>query len=356
MNQLQLAVRYIWDSILNLVSREPVVLISEPATWAIYEDCKNIQRHLRGVIPIRIAFTPFGLRNKIVHFASVNTLVRENGLRRVHASNTVVLTWFHVVHSDEDRLAHIPAINQRVSLVHTSCTLTKDILVRHGLAAEKVVIIPIGVDTAVFCPGTVGEKEQLRAALNIPMDTTVIGSFQKDGNGWGAGNTPKLVKGPDIFCDVVERIAKQHQLHVLLTGPARGYVRDRLDAAGIPYTHRSARTSAAIAKYYRALDAYLVTSRAEGGPKAILEASASGIPVVTTRVGMVPDIMQDGLDCMIAPIEDVSALAEKTRELLRDSAKRSQIAAAARDTAMRYDIRTTVRQYYDQIYRPLLNL
>ena len=48
------------------------------------------------------------------------------------------------------------------------------------------------------------DKINLRRELNIPETSFLIGSFQKDGNGWGRGEEPKLIKGPDIFLEVIE--------------------------------------------------------------------------------------------------------------------------------------------------------
>ncbi len=75
------------------------------------------------------------------------------------------------------------------------------------------------------------------------------------------------------------------ELFVLLTGPARGYVRRELERLAIPYRHVFAKDRAELARAYHALDVYVVASRQEGGPKAVLEALASGVPLVTTRVG-----------------------------------------------------------------------
>ena len=45
---------------------------------------------------------------------------------------------------------------------------------------------------------------------------------------------PKLIKGPDVFCDVIERLAKDLPVHVLLSGPSRGYVKARLTKLTFP--------------------------------------------------------------------------------------------------------------------------
>jgi glycosyltransferase involved in cell wall biosynthesis len=99
------------------------------------------------------------------------------------------------------------------------------------------------------------------------------------------------------------------ELAVLLTGPARGYVRHELDARGIPYRHVVATGRDELARAYRALDAYVVASRQEGGPKAVLESMASGVPLVTTRVGQAVEIVRDGENGWLVDVDDVNGLA-----------------------------------------------
>ena len=98
--------------------------------------------------------------------------------------------------------------------------------------------------------------------------------------------------------------------------PAHG-ARARLREAGPRAARRPvpARARAtdldAVAKAYRALDVCLVTSRDEGGPKAVLEAMATGVPLVTTRVGQAADLVRHARNGYIVDVED----AERHRRL-----------------------------------------
>jgi glycosyltransferase involved in cell wall biosynthesis len=64
-----------------------------------------------------------------------------------------------------------------------------------------------------------------------------------------------------------------------------------------------------IGEYFNALDLYIVSSREEGGPKAVLESMASGIPLVTTRVGQAMDLVKHGENGWMVEPEDVQGLA-----------------------------------------------
>ena len=127
------------------------------------------------------------------------------------------------------------------------------------------------------------------------------------------------------------------ELHVLLTGPARGYVRRALDEAGIPHVHLRAGPRAELAGAFHALDAYVVASRQEGGPKGVLEALASGVPLVTTRVGQAPDVVEDGVTGLLVEVEDAEGLADRIVRVHDDSVLATSPRAAGRPTAERYD-------------------
>lgn len=352
-----LALASVWR---NRLSEKKLFLISEPADWSIYEDCRNIQRKLAEIIPLEISYLPWGLKNKVIHFASENTLVGKNVLKnkkwyeKIHPSNRITLTWFHISDQDASRLHLIPLLNEVVDTVHTASQNTKRKLIANGLREDKVTVIPLGVDLQLYRPATATEKLAMREKLNIPPDVFVIGSFQKDGIGWGEGLEPKLIKGPDIFCDVVEQLAKQYPVHILLTGPARGYVKNRLSAKGIPFTHRYLERYEDVARFYRALDLYLVTSREEGGPKALLGSLASGIPLVTTNVGMVPEVLIDGVNGFVVLDGTVSTFGEKIKTLIESPETRTGIIRSGLETIARYDLGKTARDMYAQLYKPLL--
>jgi len=199
---------------------------------------------------------------------------------------------------------------------------------------KKVFRIPIGINSDWFPFKSIQEKRLLREKYNIPQSAVVIGSFQKDGNGWGDGNEPKYIKGPDIFLEVIKILKSRiPELLVLLTGPSRGYMKRGLEELKIPYHHYLLNDYREIGNYYRVLDAYIVASREEGGPKAVLEAMASGVPLVSTRVGQAQDLVQHEVNGWLADVSDVEALAEYTLQATKKSEHVNSVIQAARKTA-----------------------
>jgi glycosyltransferase involved in cell wall biosynthesis len=138
-----------------------------------------------------------------------------------------------------------------------------------------------------------------------------------------------------VLLAAFERLqARVPELHVLLTGPARGFVRQGLERLGIPYRHVLASSRADLARAYHALDVYLVASRQEGGPKAVLEAMATGVPLVSTRVGQATELVEHGVNGWLVAVEDADALAEWA-VVTRDGAG-APLRLHARETAERH--------------------
>ena len=187
----------------------------------------------------------------------------------------------------------------------------RELVLSAGVAEERVHRIRLGIDLESFPLVDDGRRRVAREALGLPESAFVVGSFQKDGVGWGEGLEPKTIKGPDVLVRVLERLREvAPELVVLLTGRSRGYVLRELDRRGIPARHVLADTRPELARAYHALDLYLVTSRQEGGPKAALETAAAGVPLVTTRVGQAQELHEHGRSAALVEVEDVDGLVE----------------------------------------------
>jgi glycosyltransferase involved in cell wall biosynthesis len=211
----------------------------------------------------------------------------------------------------------------RIDRVQVTHAEMEALVVGAGVSRERVFKIPIGVDLEHFPlgPGRDGSA-------------FVVGSFLKDGVGMQDGDEPKLLKGPDTFVAVVARLHERiPHLSVLLTGPARGYVRRELKRRGVPHRHLLARSRDELARAYHEVDVCLVTSRQEGGPKAVLEAMATGVPLVTTRVGQAAEIVADGENGLLADVDDVEALVAAVQRVHDDEVLRARLRASGRATA-----------------------
>lgn len=337
-------------------SRSAVMYVSEGADWVIDEVGHQIAARVQDRYLMRVVNGYRGYRNCTLHFGSPPLLLNHKVYLHTHPSNRLLLTWSHGLPDNPDpaiqlRIANIVEGAQHLSCIHVWTTTARDFLVSRGVEVEKIVHIPLGIDTGAFHPPTPEERQMARTRLGVPVRAVCIGSFQKDSPGWdNSSREMKQVKGPDVLVDVLERLATLYPIFVLLTAPSRGYVIGRLEAAGIPYRHDVLSSPAELPPYYHALDLYLITSRDEGGPMSMLEAMASGAPLVSTRMGIPKDAIRHGENGMLADIEDVGELTAHAQAVIDDAELAASLAKAARETVLAYDWDIIADKYARLLY------
>jgi glycosyltransferase involved in cell wall biosynthesis len=310
-------------------------LIGDNADWAIDEEAKALLKtaHSLGLKPKKIKRAWLNVP-QIVHYASQFSLLDNKIYKSRHR---ISLDYFHGKPEDGEsyrKCFEALVSHPEIYRVRVSNSNMKKALISYGVPEKKIRLIPIGVDLPLFSSTTTERRKAAREKLGIPKEAMVIGSFQKDGVGWGEGNEPKTIKGPDVFIKVVEKLNKEiPHLWVLLSGPSRGFVKNELDRLRINYTHIYPKEYNEVGKLYDALDLYLITSREEGGPKACLESMAKGIPLVTTAVGQCADLIEDGKNAMMAPVDDEELLVQKSLQVIREANLRNSLIKEGFETA-----------------------
>ncbi len=332
-----------------------LIYIVEEKDWSIFWDGKYITDYLKGknLIKAEVTVPFFFAKNKIIHYGSINCFIHGTKIECPKKSNKIIISWFHIVPTDT-RLKYIPYLNRLTDIIHTSNSITKSKLVEFGIEEDKIVVIPLGIDLSVFRMYSESEKTAIRKKLKLPLDKIIIGSFQKDGVGWGEGLEPKWAKGPEIFCEVIRMLHEKYDIHILLTGPARGFVKEKLKEYNVKFSYTFLDNYLDIVDYYNSIDLYIITSRAEGGPKAILEAMATGVPIVTTRVGMAPEIIQNGFNGFIADIEDIDQIYQYSTKIIDNNFLKENLRYNGLITIKKYSWEKIVNQYYHKIYKNLL--
>ncbi len=337
----------------------PVLLTVGTDEWAFSQVADYIQRYY----PIDSRFRIMRWRARllppvfmgIIHFFSRYRLLHNPWPKPFGLGRASVLTWFHgdpgISNSKYGILGHqLARYLPRLTYITTSCSLTANKLLRWGVPKSKLVLVPLGVDTQLFRPPTPEERHSARNALGVSDRTLCIASFQKDGVGWGAGLEPKMEKGPDILVKVVERIADTQPVNMLLSGPSRGYVIKCLEKRGIKYIHVNARLHSDLVSLYHAADIYLITSREEGGPLSLLESLSCGVPVVSTKAGMAPDIIQHGISGSLADVDNVDQIACLAIDVARSEERGRAFGLNGRNAVLRYDWNIVVKLMIDQVY------
>lgn len=352
--------KYLADYAGNLTTDARLNYITESRDWAIKEVGVDITSRMNQIkdqsgnqiLKSRITLTPKGLKNKIIHFGSV-------GMYSIpHESNRCVMSWYHITQNDEN-LKNIKEIGKHIEILHTTNNIVREKFLEIGVNKTKIVKIPLGINLDLFKPTSevVGYWE-LRNKLGIPEDVKVIGSFQKDGNGWGEGLEPKWVKNPEMYVQVIKNIHRQYdgKIFVLLLGAARGYVKKQLQEHGIKFKHIYLKSVKSIPQYYQALDLYICSSRSEGMPKCVLESMASGIPIIITKVGIAPEIIRNKVNGFLVDIDDITGMTNYALDILNSDSLARRLRINGLETAKAYSWDIISDRFYYEIYKRLEEL
>jgi glycosyltransferase involved in cell wall biosynthesis len=292
-----------------------LVLVADAAGWSVSHDMEELARIARR-IGVRVAGRRFlaAAHDQAAFFGSQFDLLRDDAVLPPHRLATA---YFHGLPGTpgapefDECYRALCRMHERIDRVQVTHAQIRELVLSSGIEATKVHTIRIGVDPEAFALRSAAERAEARRRLGIPETALAVGSLQKDGVGWAEGLEPKLVKGPDVLVSALAHArSRRPELVAVLVGPARGYVEQELARLGIPSVRRIVRRHRELRGIYAALDAVVVASRQEGGPKAVLEAMAVGVPVVSTRVGQAQELIEDGVNGRLVDVEDAPALGD----------------------------------------------
>lgn len=266
-------------------------------------------------------------------------------------NNKIYFDYFHghpIITPEFKNLFDYTIKNQnKYHRIRVTNNVMADLFSKAGIS-EKVRKIYLGVDNNLFKKVENNKVEKLKIDLKIPRDSIIVGSFQKDGIGWGEGTLPKMIKGPDILIETLIKLKNKFKnLFILLLGPSRGYVKKELKKNRLPFLHIYEDHYQNLYKYYNLLDFYLISSREEGGPKALLESMACGIPVISTPVGQSVELINDGINGLITNNYNSKNLSDKCIELVENESLKKKIIVEGKLTANSNDHNNQSNEWKD---------
>ena len=206
-------------------------------------------------------------------------------------------------------------------------------------------LIPNGIPTDEYAPNP-DTRAQWRQAHGIEPYATVlthVGRFAPP-------------KNHALLVEAFARVRTDAPLYLLLVGGGEleNAVREQVAALGLQERVRFLGVRADVADILRASDVFVLSSRVEGNLMSVMEAMAAGLPVVSTAVGGVPELVRAGVTGLLVPAGDACSLAEAIAQLGCDPARRAAMGNAARQTAReRFDVRV-MSLAYATLYQQLL--
>lgn len=263
-------------------------------------DLASIARlaHLLRQLQIEIVNTHSGVDTWIGSLAA--RLARSPALVRTrHLDIPLRRNWVNFVH-------YLPA-----RIITCGETTRTRLIEDCGFPAHQIISIPTGIDFDRFFAQK--HRANVRQTLGqSPEDEIVL-----------MVGVIRGVKRHLLALEVFATLAKERpNLHVWLAGdgPMRHEVERRCDELGLSGRIHFLGYRDDVPELMNAADALLLTSRSEGVPQVITQALGSGLPVVATNVGGIPELITHGQTGLLAPAEDVAALTAALRSVFEDPA------------------------------------
>ena len=223
----------------------------------------------------------------------------------------------------------------------------RDDLVALGVAPpEKFSVIRLGIDLESRVL-TVDRRAEFRHLFGIPEDRFVVG--------W-IGRMTAIKRVPDILAafKALRDRGVEATLCLVGDGPDRDAIEQLASDLGIVRDVLLVGYQRDVAPYYAFFDALLLPSANEGTPVVAIEALAAERPVVASRVGGVPDVVDDGESGFLVEVGDIEALADRLEQLARDPELRARLGRTGRKRVVpRYRVERLVDDV-DELYRELL--
>jgi glycosyltransferase involved in cell wall biosynthesis len=212
----------------------------------------------------------------------------------------------------------------------------------------KNLLLANGVDTRKFHPPVDGKRE---ASAELPEGCFVFGTV---GRIQDVKDHAMLV---DAFIALLALLPEQRtrlRLAIVGDGPLLPGLRAKVAAAGIAELVWLPGARMDIDVMMRRFSVFTLSSIAEGIPVTILEAMASGLPVISTAVGGVPEVVQEGATGALVPARDAQAMAGAMARYVSDPALRERHGAAGLESSLRQYSMQAMLQAYAGMYDRML--
>jgi glycosyltransferase involved in cell wall biosynthesis len=210
-----------------------------------------------------------------------------------------------------------------------------------GIPSSKIRVIP---NRIMPLPPP---RFDLRSELGLRENAPVIGTL----------TVLRPEKALDVLVDAATLLRPRFPDLVVLiagTGPEEERLRALIRERGLESTVRLLGFRSNVADVLASIDVAIFSSDREGSPLAVMESMAAAKPIVATRVGGIPALVDDGEHALLTPTRDAQALADAVARLLSDGDLRERLGRNARDRQRReFDIRSTVRavqDLYEQLF------
>ncbi|MDG1333075.1 MAG: glycosyltransferase [Crocinitomicaceae bacterium] len=218
--------------------------------------------------------------------------------------------------------------------------------------SDKVKVVPLGFDLLPFHEKRSTQRDAVREKYGLKNDDIAIGIIGRIAT----------IKDHPFFLDVIEKVLKRTtkslKIFIVGDGPDRGEIESRVNEINNAHQKVIKMTSwiKDIGTFNAGMDIICLTSKNEGTPVSLIEAQAANIPVVTTDVGGVRDIIDVDKSGYVIPKGNLELYSEKLLELCEDEKRREKMSQNGWNYVQEKFHYTTLVKNMDRYYRELLKL
>ncbi|HEX3595282.1 MAG TPA: glycosyltransferase [Polyangiaceae bacterium] len=252
----------------------------------------------------------------------------------------------HGMNPDTPRRLWLRRTAGRLAGAHVAVTpaLARVALKSGDCDGPRLHVVPNGVDLTRFKPSR-RARAQARLELGIPGDAWVVGTVGR--------LSPEKAQG--LLVDAMAaQLGDRRQLVLVGDGPERAALTARIAATGKARHIHMTGARSDVQNMLAAFDAFALTSRTEGLPLVLLEAMAMGLPVVSTAVGGIPDLVEHRVTGFLLPSGDVARLSRQLAMLANDYTLSRQVGEAGRRQVLaRYSLDRMANEY-EALYTSLV--
>ncbi len=216
---------------------------------------------------------------------------------------------------------HSWIINTNIAIVLVAVSeKTRQIALKEGVKAEHISVIQNGIDPLRF-DGM--QRVEVRREMGVGADDLFLLSIGR------------LVyqKAHEVLISAMLIVLKEYptvKLGICGDGVLREILEDQIKSHQLEGAVRLWGRQDNVAKFLAAADIFVLPSRWEGLPIAVLEAMSAGLPIIATKVEGVDEVIDEGVHGFLVPVEDADALAQAILQLLRDPQLRARMGAAVK--------------------------
>ncbi len=213
------------------------------------------------------------------------------------------------------------------------------------ISPSRLLVTPNGVDTDRFRPEPAW-REETRRQYGIPAGAPLIGTV---------GRLEEVKGHEDLLRAAADLLDYLPDLQVLIVGEGtrRRHLEDLVGRLGLAGHVQMPGFREDVERVLPAMDVFVLPSRSEGMPNALLQAMAAGLPAVGSEVGGTPEVVQPGRSGLLFQAGDTSGLATAVRQILGNRELAVEMAALARERVEREFSHAAFIRRHEHLYQEL---